>query len=170
MRRLLVLICATMSLAIVQFSLATEPGPIVLVMTARTAALAEPVRLEVSRSRHQLALYRGTNKLKIYPVAVGRAGWETPLGDYKVLQLVRNPAWQHPLTGEVYESDDPGNELGHYWIGFIQNDKGVIGFHGTPHPETVGKTVSHGCVRMFERDIAELFPQVQLGTPVIVRP
>ena len=103
-------------------------------------------------------------------VAVGRAGWETPEGNFHVYQKVRDPIWEHPLTREVFRSGEHGNELGHYWIGFWSDGNIAIGFHGTPHPETVGKALSHGCVRMFAKDIGELFGQVSIGTLVSVVP
>ena len=160
-------------------SLAVDAGPIVLVYTSRSAAretahdssrLTDLVRLEISRSQHRVALYRGTRLVKRYPVAVGRAGWETPLGEFHIFQMVQDPDWKHPLTGKVFRAGERGNELGHYWIGFWTNGKICAGFHGTPHPETVGKSASHGCIRMYEKDIEDLFAQIDLGTPVTVRP
>lgn len=129
-----------------------------------------PERLELSRSRRALTLYRGEVALKTYRVAVGRPGWETPLGQFHVFQMVRDPAWKHPLTHKIFPSGAAGNELGHYWIGFSTDGDTAIGFHGTPHPETVGRAASHGCVRMHERDIAELFQLVAIGTVVSVVP
>lgn len=128
------------------------------------------VRLELNRSRREVTLYRGALRVGIYPVAVGRSGWETPSGEFRIFQIRKNPSWRHPLTGEIFGPGDPQNELGHYWIGFGSNDGGLIGFHDTPHPETVGKPVSHGCVRMFEKDIARLFREVRMGTVVTVLP
>ena len=43
-------------------------------------------------------------------------------------------------------------------------------FHGTPHRWTVGRAVSHGCVRLFEENVQEVFELVQVGTPVTVLP
>lgn len=126
------------------------------------------VRLEINRSAHQLTLYRGETAIKTYPVAVGRAGWETPVGDFRVFQMVRDPAWRHPLTRKVFEPSAPGNQLGHYWIGFWTDGQTAVGFHDTPHPKTVGKATSHGCLRMYEKDISELFAQVSVGTLVTV--
>lgn len=130
----------------------------------------ESVRLEIQRSAHRVTLYRGEVAFKNYPVAVGRPGWETPLGDFEVFQMMRNPAWKHPLNGKVFPAGDPKNQLGQYWIGFSTRGELLVGFHGTPQPETVGKPVSHGCVRMYGGDIAELFHLVSLGTAVRVVP
>lgn len=128
------------------------------------------LKLQICRSTHRVMLYCGNHAIKTYSVAVGRAGWETPLGSFKVFQMLRDPIWIHPLTGETFAADDPGNELGHYWIGFAKVGDNCVGFHGTPHPRTVGQSLSHGCIRMYERDIEELFLQVSIGTMVTVVP
>lgn len=127
-------------------------------------------RLQIIRSAHRVTLYRGDRAIKTYPVAVGRTGWETPLGTFHVSQMLRDPTWIHPLTGERFPADDPGNELGHYWIGFAKLGDNCVGFHGTPHPNSVGKSLSHGCIRMYEKDIEVLFRQVNVGTVVTVSP
>ena len=53
---------------------------------------------------HQIAV-------KSFPVAVGRTGWETPLGTFHVFQMLRDPDWEHPLTREIFEAGEPGNDL-----------------------------------------------------------
>lgn len=134
-----------------------------------TAQTTQPIRLELKLSRRRVTLYRGATPVKSYPVAVGRSGWETPTGRFIVTNKIRNPAWAHPLKKNVViPGGDPENPLGRHWIGFWTDGKNVIGFHGTPTPKSVGRAASHGCVRMYNKDIAELFPQVTPGTPVIV--
>jgi lipoprotein-anchoring transpeptidase ErfK/SrfK len=145
-------------------------GQIIEIPTVSDQLAPAPIRLEVSRGRHEVALYRGDTEIKTYPIAVGRPGWETPLGDFRVFQKIENPAWKHPITGKIFPAGAPGNELGRYWIGIWTNGKIAVGFHDTPHPKTVGKSVSHGCLRMLQKDIAELFGEVNIGTPVSVMP
>jgi lipoprotein-anchoring transpeptidase ErfK/SrfK len=125
-------------------------------------------RLELSLSRRKVTLYRANIRLKTYPVAVGRAGWETPKGNFKVIQMRQNPKWINPLTGEAILGGDPENPLGRRWIGFWTNGRNWVGFHGTPNPSSVGQAVSHGCVRMHNKDIEELFTKVSPGTPIKV--
>ena len=124
--------------------------------------------LKISLSHRQVTLYHGILQSRIYPIAIGRAGWETPIGHFQVLQMLHNPTWIHPFTGESIAGGDPENPLGHYWIGFWTNGKNWIGFHGTPTPQSVGKPASHGCIRMYNKDVEELFRQVSPGTPVVV--
>ena len=82
--------------------------------------------------------------------------------------MLKQPTWIHPFTSEVVPGGTPENPLGSRWIGFWTDGKNSIGFHGTPNPESVGKAVSHGCVRMYNEDVKDLFRQVKLGTLVTV--
>ncbi len=129
----------------------------------------QPLRLEIKLSRRQVTLYRGNTVVKSYAIAVGRAGWETPKGTFQVKQMFRNPTWIHPLKkGIIIPGGDPENPLGRYWIGFWSNGKNWIGFHGTDNPKSVGTAASHGCIRMYNADVEELFKKVSLGTEVKV--
>lgn len=127
-------------------------------------------RLEISLSRRKVTLYRQNTPIKSYPVAVGRKGWETPKGNFQILEMRQNPKWINPLTDEAIAGGDPENPLGRRWIGFWTNGKNWIGLHGTSTPSSIGKAVSHGCVRMHNKDIEELFFKVTPGTPVAVVP
>jgi lipoprotein-anchoring transpeptidase ErfK/SrfK len=127
-------------------------------------------RLEVSISRRTVTAFHGEISLKTYPVAVGRSGWSTPVGNHRVLQTIEYPAWQNPFTGDVIASKDPENPLGDRWIGFWTDGKDWSGFHGTPNRASVGTAASHGCIRMYNEDVRELFSQVAVGTVVKVSP
>jgi lipoprotein-anchoring transpeptidase ErfK/SrfK len=124
--------------------------------------------LEVNLSKRRVTAFQGDKKLKSYAIAVGRAGWETPAGVYKVRQTIEKPAWKNPFTGDVIKSGAPDNPLGLYWIGFWTNGKDWSGFHGTPNRNSVGQAVSHGCIRMYNEDIKELFSKVSNATVVRV--
>ncbi len=132
--------------------------------------LMQVTRLEVSISRRTVTAFHGEIALKTYPVAVGRQGWSTPIGNHRVLQTIEYPAWQNPFTGDVIPSRDPENPLGDRWIGFWTNGKDWSGFHGTPNRSSVGTAASHGCIRMYNEDVRELFSQVTIGTIVKVSP
>ncbi|WP_225913827.1 L,D-transpeptidase [Leptolyngbya ohadii] len=126
-------------------------------------------RLVIRLGARRVYVYENDRVKTSFPVAVGRRGWETPTGSYRVLQMIQDPAWQNPFTGEVIP---PGqdNPLGTRWIGFWTDGSNFIGFHGTPNEETVGTPASHGCIRMFDRDVQKLFEMVAIGTPVSVVP
>lgn len=162
--------------------LAAVIGALPLGAAAEQSAALE---LVLERSHRQLRLLRDGTAWKHYPVAIGRPGWETPLGRFAVLELVREPIWVHPATGQAV-APGPANPLGSRWIGFahdcsqrrgfngrpelIVRDCATTGFHGTPLRSSIGQAVSHGCVRLREEDIRELFELVELGTPVTVLP
>ena len=141
--------------------------------------------LVLDRRRRVLRVLEGDRELRRYPVAVGMPGWETPVGQFSVIEMAANPVWQHPATGQRFPPG-PDNPLGSRWIGFHRDCRGrrgfngkehlevkgcvTAGFHGTPNRDSVGRAVSHGCVRLFDEDARELFDLVRLGTPVTVLP
>jgi len=151
----------------------TQASPILSVSSASlekvSAATANGSRLVVDLSDRRVYLYRTTQQIASYPLAVGQRGWETPTGNFKVLQMNRQPRWRHPITGEVIESG-PDNPLGDRWIGFWTQGSYQIGFHGTNQESLIGKAISHGCLRMRNQDIKVLYEQVGISTPVTVRP
>lgn len=163
-------------------------GP-VLAGSAPATAPVSPAsvqrQLVLDRSARRLLVLEGGRELRRYPVAVGRPGWETPVGQFQVIELVADPIWEHPATG-VQVPPGPANPLGSRWIGFhhdclgrrgfngveVLTVEGCVssGFHGTPQRESVGRAVSHGCVRLFDEHVRDLFELVELGTPVTVLP
>ncbi len=126
--------------------------------------------IEVDLSDRRLTLYQNVTPLGDYPVAVGREGWATPTGSFQVMQMYENPDWMNPLTGGVIPGGDPSNPLGQYWIGFWTDGNAWIGLHGTPDSGSIGQAASHGCVRLHNHHIQEIFNLVQVGTPVVVIP
>ena len=125
--------------------------------------------LLLSLSERHLYLYKEGRMQGAYPVAIGKAGWETPTGIFTVIEKIDKPAWENPLTG-AYIPAGPNNPLGSKWIGFWTDGNNDIGFHGTPNEGAIGWAVSHGCVRMRNRDIVALFDLVDVGTTVKVEP
>jgi lipoprotein-anchoring transpeptidase ErfK/SrfK len=141
--------------------------------------------LVLDRSRRLLTVFENGRPLRRFPVAVGMPGWETPVGSFRVLEKTINPIWEHPQKG-THTPSGPANPLGSRWIGFHQDCQGrrgwdgeqildikgcvVTGFHGTPYSWTVGQALSHGCVRLHDEDVREVFELVSLGTPVTVLP
>ncbi|MEB3343738.1 L,D-transpeptidase [Okeania sp.] len=127
------------------------------------------VRLVLRLGERRVYVYEGEQQVASYPVAVGKPGWETPTGNFKVIQKVENPEWENPWTGEVMPAG-PNTALGLRWIGFWTDGKDTIGFHGTPTVDSIGYAASHGCVRMYNEHVVKLFEQVQVGTSVVVEP
>ena len=129
----------------------------------------QTVRLRLSLSDRRVYVYRGETVEASYPVAIGRAGWETPPGEFSVFSQIVDPGWTNPFTNEV-APPGPDNPLGERWIGFWSDGNNVIGFHGTPNRNSVGKAASHGCVRMYNEDVRALYDVVAIGTLVTVEP
>jgi L,D-transpeptidase ErfK/SrfK len=125
--------------------------------------------LVIKLSQRRVYVYQDNQEKVSYPIAIGKAGWETPTGSYNVIDMQRYPAWEHPWNGTVIPPG-PNNPLGVRWIAFWTDGRNLIGFHGTPNEELVGQAVSHGCVRMRNQDVLALYAMVKIGTPVIVEP
>lgn len=126
------------------------------------------VRLVLKLRERRLHIYKG-DQVTSYPVAVGKSGWETPVGQFQVLEMVRQPGWTNPFTQEVMPPG-PDNPLGTRWIAFWTDGTNYVGFHGTPSRSSVGQAASHGCVRMFNEDVEKLYDLVRVGTSVTVEP
>ena len=130
----------------------------------------EIIWVEISLSRRTVTLYRDTTRLEEYPIGIGRAGWETPIGTFQVRQMQKYPTWIHPFTDERIPNDDSRNPLGTRWVGFWTDGHVWVGLHGTSDPSSVGTAASHGCIRMHNADVEALFTRIELGTPVRVVP
>ncbi|NJL47003.1 MAG: L,D-transpeptidase [Leptolyngbyaceae cyanobacterium SM2_5_2] len=126
-------------------------------------------RIEIYLVQRRLVLYQNDQILLTAPVAVGQAEWQTPVGQFTVQDMRTNPIWRHPITKEAV-GPGPENPLGSRWIGFLVEGPYHIGIHGTNQETLIGEAVSHGCVRMLERDIRSLYSHVKVGTPVVVKP
>jgi lipoprotein-anchoring transpeptidase ErfK/SrfK len=142
-------------------------SPATPVLTKAIASFSS--RIVVDLSEAKVKIYWGEEQLlSSYPVAVGQPGWETPTGTFKIGRKQRNPAWKQPITGELIPTG-PDNPLGDRWIAFWSDGQHQIGFHGTNKEQLVGQAVSHGCLRMRNKDIRQLYEQVSVGTQVVVR-
>ena len=117
-------------------------------------------RVVVSIPDRKLALIENGRVVKIYSTAVGAAASPTPSGTYKIVQRLANPTWYGP--GKVV---GPGkdNPIGTRWLGL---DRKGYGIHGTNNPRSIGKRASHGCVRLRNRDVEDLFARVAVGDVV----
>lgn len=133
------------------------------------AGMVKQTRVVIRLKSRQLELYEANELVKRYDIAVGQDGWETPVGHFAVLDMRRNPLWQHPITGEAVPTG-PDNPLGTRWIGFAHDSGYHIGIHGTNQEDLMGQAVSHGCVRMRDGEIQQVFDQLAIGTPITVRP
>jgi lipoprotein-anchoring transpeptidase ErfK/SrfK len=125
---------------------------------------ARPERhVVVSIPDRKLAVIENGRVLRVFAVAVGASVTPSPTGEFQIINRVSHPTYYHP--GQVIA---PGkdNPLGPRWIGL--NRKGY-GIHGTDVPGSIGKAASHGCIRLGNDDIEQLFQMVRRGDFVEVR-
>lgn len=114
------------------------------------------------------------DKVITYPIGIGRQGWETPTGEYQIVQKLENPSWTMPMS--VYQESiangnktsrlippGPDNPLGEF---AIQLDADSLLIHGTNMPFSIGMRVSRGCLRLYPEDIRSLVREVPKGTTV----
>lgn len=124
----------------------------------------------INISAHTLTLYNRDQQLAQFPVACGSPTWPTPAGHWQIVNKQRNPSWTNPGSSWAssmppYIGPGPGNPLGTRALAL--NASGVL-IHGTPSSWSIGSNVSHGCVRMYMKDVEALFEMVEAGTPVYV--
>ncbi|XGV98026.1 MAG: L,D-transpeptidase [Leptolyngbya sp. BL-A-14] len=136
---------------------------------ATDAQEASAVRVVVKLNQRRVYVYRGDQVLAKYPIAIGMQGWETPTGSFQVLSKEKNPVFKSFRTGQLIYPG-PDNPLGVRWIGIWTDGKTQIGFHGTNQEELLGQAVSHGCIRMRNRDVTAMFEQINIGTAVVIAP
>jgi L,D-transpeptidase ErfK/SrfK len=134
---------------------------------------AAPGTLVVNLSEMRLYLFPlGPGTPLTLPVGVGMEGWKTPLGAFKVVGKVVNPAWYPPASirrenPELPARVPPGpdNPLGTHALRLSRES---ILIHGTDQPYGVGRKASHGCLRLYPEDIPHLFRVVSLNTNVLI--
>jgi L,D-transpeptidase ErfK/SrfK len=134
-----------------------------------TEPASDEIHLVVKLRAKRVYVYRGLEIIATYPIAVGKPGWETPKGTYRVYEQEQNPIFKSFKTGRII-NPGPENPLGPRWIGIWTDGKTRLGFHGTNQPELIGKAVSHGCIRMRNQDVMALYDKVKVGTIVEVEP
>jgi lipoprotein-anchoring transpeptidase ErfK/SrfK len=157
------------------------------IRTALATNTRAPIRLGFERIKPEVeaaeldeavVILRGSNKLfffdkgkyvRSFGVATGQAAFPTPLGNYEIVTLQRNPWWYPPPSDWAADSEPvppgPGNPLGTRWMGISAP---YVGIHGTPDAASIGYSASHGCIRMRIPDAEWLFRRVEIGTPVFI--
>ncbi|MFC3040521.1 L,D-transpeptidase family protein [Virgibacillus xinjiangensis] len=110
-----------------------------------------PYQIDISLNNFRLRLLQNGGIVKQYPIAVGRMLHETPTGNFVI----------------VNKAPNPGGPFGTMWMSLSKQHYGI---HGTNDPSSIGKAVSLGCIRMYNRDVEELAAIVPNGTMVTIHP
>jgi L,D-transpeptidase ErfK/SrfK len=116
---------------------------------------------------YRLYFFQGDDSIKVYPVCIGLPTWRTPTGEFSITHKIKNPTWYMPDAIAEKEKvkkeivpPGPLNPLGDFWIG---TDLRHTGIHSTIIPMSIGRALSHGCVRLYPEDIEVLFPLTEVG-------
>ena len=117
----------------------------------------------VDKSQNILTLKSDQDIFKTYRVSTGKNSC-TPVGAFKITNKLIDPPW-YPSTGGMIPAKDPKNVLGSRWLGLSKQGYGI---HGTVEPESIGKSVTEGCVRMKNSEVEELYSIVPVGTEVVI--
>ncbi|HEX3012572.1 MAG TPA: peptidoglycan-binding protein [Syntrophomonadaceae bacterium] len=111
--------------------------------------IKKDIWMEIDLDKHLLTVFENDKVIKKYPVGIGTSDTHSPLGEWAVV---------HKAVGW-------GNGFGTRWMG-LNVPWGIYGIHGTNKPWSVGRSESHGCIRMLNRDVEALYELVSLGTRV----
>ncbi|WP_296594961.1 L,D-transpeptidase [Phenylobacterium sp.] len=146
---------------------------IVVAWPARDALPTKVATVEVDKTRKQVRAYDAAGELlAAYPATVGSADLPTPSGEWAVRTIAPAPTWTYDPSrlnfgdksaGKLTIRAGPNNPVGAVWIDLT---KDTYGIHGAPEPRLVGKTASHGCVRLTNWDAMQLSKAVEKGTKV----
>jgi lipoprotein-anchoring transpeptidase ErfK/SrfK len=117
----------------------------------------------VSIPDRQLAVLENGVVLRTFPVSVGANVSPSPVGEFEIINHVVHPSYSH--NGTVIPAG-PNNPLGPRWMGLSIKGYGI---HGTNQPRSIGKAASHGCIRLSNHDIVELFALLSVGDLVDIR-
>lgn len=145
-----------------------------------------PLAFMLPRERPQAGIVVNLAEMRLYfffsngghdffftaPIGIGREGYLTELGVYKVKSKTPNPTWVVPASIREEEPDlpaevppGPDNPLGDFVFRLSRN---LYAIHGTNKPWGIGRRVSHGCIRMYPEDVGALYPMIPVGATVQV--
>lgn len=103
--------------------------------------------VEINLADRTLTLLKNGVAQRVFPVAIGKPATPTPVGNFTILNKVV----------------EPGGILGSRWMGITEDN---VGIHGTTIPSSIGQAISNGCIRMYNQDVEQIFPLLNVGDPV----
>ena len=155
------------------FAFLFDPSSPIHAAQVTAVASESPGTIVVNTSQRRLYLVVSEGRAVSYPVGVGRAGKQWSGTSYIASKHLR-PAWSppeeikhdRPSLPAVIPSGSPRNPMG---AAALVLAHGQYAIHGTNAPGSIGGFVSYGCIRMFNKDILDLYARVGVGTRVVVR-
>jgi lipoprotein-anchoring transpeptidase ErfK/SrfK len=131
--------------------------------TAQLSRSRSSRHVVVSLSARKLAVLEDGKILRIFQIAVGADRSPSPTGEFEIVNRVSNPTYYHAGQAIPPGKDNP---IGTRWVGLSKKGYGI---HGTNAPRSIGKAASHGCIRLRNRDMEQLFPMLRAGDRVEIR-
>ena len=152
-----------------------KAGETINAPTPNAAALPAVTAIKIDKKNNSLLAYDAQNQLvAFYPATVGSADHPAPSGSWAVRAVAENPVYNYDpkrltwgegeAAGKFKIAAGPNNPVGAVWIDLT---KDTYGIHGAPEPKLVGKTASHGCVRLTNWDALTLAKAVSTKTSVV---
>ncbi len=135
---------------------------------------APPIAVKIDTKTNMLEVHEGDKLVAAYPVTIGSAQTTSPIGEWKVRHITKMPTFRYDKemlqhgkrSGNFYLlPPGPNNPVGVMWIAL--NKKG-IGIHGTNEPDSIGRSASHGCIRLANWDIVRLATKMKPGDAVSI--
>jgi len=134
---------------------------------------------EVVKADYRFNVYNGTGSERVmvasFPCGVGTND-STPVGTFKVRagSKLIDPEWCNPRTGEKFKSNDPKNPIGERWIGLQGTTPDTAkftgyGIHGTVDPQSIGKQMSMGCVRLADAEVQVVYELIGESSTIVIR-
>lgn len=149
---------------------------IVVPNLASAAPLAKAARVVVDKSDSTVTLFDAADAIIAqFPASTGSARDPLPLGEWKILGVARNPEFKYnpqlfwdanPAHAKATIPPGPNNPVGVAWVAL---SKPHYGIHGTPEPSKIGKTQSHGCIRLTNWNVAAMGHAVKPGLPALLQ-
>ncbi|MGI8610888.1 MAG: L,D-transpeptidase family protein [Sphingomicrobium sp.] len=144
---------------------------ITVVVPGKDEVEAKVARIEVDKAASTLRAFTAEGTLvATYPATIGSSTFPSPSGAMEVRAVAPAPTYHFDPEGRSWGPDEkltiaagPNNPVGGTWIDLTKEGYGI---HGTPEPRLIGKTASHGCVRLTNWDARELAKAVSPGTRV----
>ncbi|WP_420094247.1 L,D-transpeptidase [Paenibacillus faecalis] len=128
-----------------------------------------PQFIVIDKSSNKLTYYEKGKAIKTFSVATGKKPSYTPEGLFKIHEKTKN----RPYYKERIKGGDPRNPLGDRWLGINVKINGKTSYayaiHGNNNPASIGKYVSEGCIRMYNKEVRWLFDKVKMNTPVLIQ-
>ncbi len=147
---------------------------VIVPLTTEMASTPRGAKLEVNLSEKVIRVIGPDNKLlALFHCSIAANRSKRPSGSARVTVIAENPTYKYDprvwpevkekVPGVIFIPPGPRNPVGRCWIGLSLPGYGM---HGTPNPDLIGKTGSHGCFRLTNWDAQRLAKMVEVGTPV----